>query len=85
MVLPYDPTKGKKPSKAQLRDAEKHQVGCERVRVMGPPVLGYLAFFDDADRRAAEGQVQTKCGMCNRYRWEDEASACSDFRPEADR
>ena len=80
MVLPYDPLKGRKPSKAQLRQAERDEVACESVRLFGPPRLSYLAFFDDAEKRTAAGQKQTLCGECQRWRWSDESAVCRSFR-----
>lgn len=43
-----------------------------------PPAAGqthrlpYLAWHEDADRRHAEGQCQTHCSACERWKWLDE-------------
>lgn len=34
--------------------------------------LGYLDFFQDAEEREVRGEVQTFCGRCARYRWQEE-------------
>jgi hypothetical protein len=82
MVLPYDPKTGKRPTNAQIRAGEREGVGCDMVWLRGPLRLGYLAFFSDAEKRAVHGEEQTRCVKCRRYRWPDEAAACSDFTHE---
>lgn len=41
--------------------------------------LSYLAFFDDAEKRAKRGQMQVFCGTCKRYCWPDHRKACPQF------
>lgn len=33
--------------------------------------LGYIQFFEDADKRDAKGQRQIKCHFCGYYFWPD--------------
>lgn len=82
MTKPYDPSTGKKPSKAQIRQAEKESVGCEKVRLLGPLPLSYLASIADAEERMKRGEKQTRCASCQRYRWPDESSVCRNFCSE---
>lgn len=38
--------------------------------------LGYLAFFDDCEKRTKNGQTQQHCYTCKRWRWRDQLAAC---------
>jgi hypothetical protein len=41
--------------------------------------LPYLAFHEDAEKRAKRGQQQDFCGGCERYVWQDQQRACRRF------
>lgn len=41
------------------------------------PALGYVAWHDDAKRRAAEGQKQVRCKRCGLFRWRGEMCKCT--------
>ena len=42
--------------------------------------LPYLAFHEDAERRAVKGQEQVLCATCERWRWPDHVRACPQFK-----
>lgn len=41
--------------------------------------LPYLAFHEDAEKRARRGQTQSLCATCQRYVWPDQQRACGLF------
>lgn len=41
--------------------------------------LPYVAFHEDAEKRAKRGQTQAYCGQCERYVWPNQQRACSRF------
>lgn len=50
---------------------------CEAVTYMDR--IGYGGFFEEAEKRAALGEVQTYCQTCGLCRWPEEQRTCPHF------
>lgn len=44
----------------------------EMCKTHSPHDLGYIAWFEDAERRYKIGERQKRCPVCKHYFWKDE-------------
>lgn len=54
------------------KEIKREPRGDDPLNCQLTPRLSYCTFFEDADRRGAEGQTQTFCATCARWRWADQ-------------